>query len=142
MPIPRDQLPIGEGRHPDGTTGASFFIDKAELEILEEDGPEWKLDDARFIQEAVADPDAVFRGLNRPGFEEGLAYSVRPTHDPDEEQPEQIQPRFGYVFLAFTRTGIGGYVVFDWEWREEDGEAPGHPSGWATDFESRTWQKI
>jgi hypothetical protein len=45
------------------------------------------------------------------------------------------------VFVAFARTAIGGYVVFDWEWREEDADAPGHPVGWEIDFERRTWLK-
>ena len=140
MAIPSNQLPIGEGLHPDGTGGATFFVDRAELDVLEHDGPEWKLEDARFIKEAVADPDAIFQGLKRTGQEDGLAYSVRPTHDPDDEVPNPIPPRFGYVFLAFARSGIGGYVVFDWEWREE-ADLPGHPVGWETDFERRTWFK-
>ncbi len=141
MPIPKDQLPIGEGLHPDGTAGASFFVDQAELDILEEDGPEWKLEDARYVKEAIADPDAILQGLKRPGQEEGLAYSVRPTHDPDEQESSPIPPRFGYVFVAYARSGIGGYVVFDWEWREEDADSPGHPVRWGTDFERRTWHK-
>ena len=139
MPIPRDQLPIGEGLHPDGAAGASFFVDKAELDILEEDGPEWKLDDARFILEAIAKPDAIFAGLLRPGQENSLCYSVRPTHDPDEEANEGL-PRYGFVFVVFARSGVGGSVVFDWEWREEDAETPGHPIGWEDDFARRTWQ--
>jgi hypothetical protein len=98
----------------------------------------WKM---RYIREAIADPDAIFGGLKRPGQEEGLAYSVRPTHDPDEAEPSPVAPRFGYVFIAFVRFGIGGYIVFDWEWREENADAPGHPAGWETDFEGRTWHK-
>ena len=27
-----------------------------------------------------------------------------------------MPPRFGFVFVTYARTGIGGYVVFDWEW--------------------------
>lgn len=92
------------------------------------------------MKEAVAEPDSIFQGLKRPGQEVGLAYSVRPTHDPDEEELNPIPPRFGFVFIAFARSGIGGYVVFDWEWRPEDADAPG--SGWETDFERRTWHKI
>ena len=141
MPIPKDQLPIGPGLHPDGSSGATFFVDRAELDMLEDDGPEWKLEDARFIMEAVADPDAIFHGLKRPGQQMGLAYSVRPMRDPDEEETNPIPPRFGYVFVAFARSGIGGYVVLDWEWREEDADTPGHPVGWATAFERRTWHK-
>jgi hypothetical protein len=141
MPIPRDQLPIGEGLHPDGTTGASFFVDRAELDILEVDGPEWKFEDARFITESVGDPDAIFQGLKRPGQEGSLAYSVRPTHDPNEDESVTLPPRFGYVFVAFARSGVGGYVIFDWEWRKEDSDVPGHPIAWQIDFERRTWHK-
>jgi hypothetical protein len=141
MPIPIDQIPIGEGLYPDGKPGASFFISRAELDLLERDGPEWKLEDARFIPETVGQPDAIFEGLLRPGQEKSLCYSVRPTHDPENEDENQSLPRYGFAFLTFARLGLGGYVVFDWEWREEDVEAPGHPSGWRIDFERRTWQK-
>jgi hypothetical protein len=141
MPIPRDQLPIGEGVYPDGNGGASFFVSQSELDINEHDGPEWKLEDARFKKEAINAPDAIFQGLKRPGHEESFAYSVRPTHDPNEEEPDPIPPRFGYAFVVFARTGVGGYVVFDWEWREEDADLPGHPVSWQSDFERRTWQQ-
>src|SRR3979409_2488617 len=105
MPIPSDQLPIGEGLFPDGKDGASFFMDRTELDIIEQDGPEWKLEDARFIKEAIKEPDAIFKGLKRPGQEEGLAYSVRPTHDPEDDEPNPIPPRFGFVFVVFARPG-------------------------------------
>jgi hypothetical protein len=141
MPIPRDQLPIGEGLHQDGTPGATFFIDRAELDVLEDQGPEWKLDDARFIMESIGEPDAIFQGLKRPGQGESLAYSVRLTRDPDDDPAQAIPPRFGFVFVTFARPGLGGFVVFDWEWREEDGDAPGHPIRWQSDFERRTWLK-
>lgn len=141
MPIPKDQLPIGEGVYPNGDPGASFFMDRAELDILEGDGPEWKLEDARFIPEAIKDPDAIFQGLKRPGYEESHAYSVRPTHDPDVEELNPVPPRLGFVFLVYVRTAVGGYVVFDWEWRPEDAENPGHPVGGMTDFARRTWHK-
>ena len=137
MPIPSDQIPIGEGLDPSGNSGATFFISQAVLDVLQRDGPEWKLDEARFIPETVKHPDAIFRGLLRPGQEESLCYSVRPTHDPDDEENPAL-PRYGFAFLIFARSGIGGYVVFDWEWREEDADAPGHPSGWGSDFERRS----
>ena len=141
MPIPRDQLPIGAGLYPDGTGGASFFMDAAELDVLERDGPEWKLEDARFFKEAINDPDAIFQGLKRPGHDESFAYCVRPTHDPAVEATDPIPPRFGFVFIVYARSGIGGYVVFDWEWREEDADNPGHAVHWESDFERRTWRK-
>lgn len=140
MAIPFDQLPIGERRHPTGEYGASFFLDRTELEIIEEDGPRWKFEDARFLEEAVLEPDVIFEGLKRPNQRESLCYSVRLSHDP-EKRESQTLPRYGQVFLAFVRVGVGGYVVFDWAWREEDPEAPGYPLGWEDDFARRTWQK-
>lgn len=98
-------------------------MDRAELEILEQDGSEWKIEDAQYIKEAVSDSDAIFRGLKRPGHEDRFAYTVRPTHDPDEEQPDPVPPRFGFVFVTYARSGA----------------APGHPIGWEVDFEERTW---
>ena len=138
MAIPIDQLPIGEGRNPDGTPGASFFIDRAELDLIAEDGPAWKLEDARFIYEAVQEPDAIFEGLKRPNQTQSLCYSVRPTHDPEDEGSEG-PPRYGYVFVAFARPGVGGWIVFDWEWREEEADSPGHPVDWETHFERQLW---
>jgi hypothetical protein len=143
MAVPFGQLPIGDGRLPDGGT-APFFIDRGELEIVRLDGPAWKFQDARFIPESVADPDVIFEGLRRPNQSESLCYSVRPTQDPDEEQDEiaaETIPRYGYVFLAFVYLGMMGYVVFDWEWREEDPDQPGHPVNWATDFARRAWYR-
>jgi hypothetical protein len=84
------------------------------LDTISDDGPTWKLEDARFIVEAVSDPDAIFEGLNRLGMEEAVAYSVRPTRDPDEEG-EPALPRYGQAFVVYVRQGVGGYVVFDWE---------------------------
>jgi hypothetical protein len=118
-----------------------FSWTESNLTFSRKTAPSGKLEDARFIKEAVADPNAIFQGLKRPGHEAGLAYSVRPTHDPDQKEASPIPPRFGYVFVAFARTGMGGFVVFDWEWREEDPDAPGHPLGWKVDFERRTWHK-
>ena len=140
MAIPADQLPIGEGRHPDGSAGANFFVSRSELATIEEDGPSWKFEDARFIYEAVQEPDVIFEGLKRPNEAQSLCYSIRPTHDPDDEDKEGL-PRYGYAFLAFVRPGVGGWVVFDWEWREEDGDIPGHPAGWEKDFERPLWRR-
>jgi hypothetical protein len=139
MAIPNDQVPMGDGLDPTGAPGASFFVSRTELETLERNGPEWKLEDARFILEAIRSPDAIFEGLLRPGQESGLCYSVRPTHDPECDDEYQNLPRFGFVFLVFARPAVGGYIAFDWEWRQEDGDVPGHPAFWQTDFERRTW---
>jgi hypothetical protein len=92
MAIPIDQMPIGEGRHPDGEPGASFFIDRPTLEMIEKEGPDWKFDDARFLREAVSEPDTIFEGLKRANHEDCFCYCVRPTHDPDD--PDAPRPLF------------------------------------------------
>jgi hypothetical protein len=139
LALPRDQIPVGEGLWANGEPGCLFYINRAELDLIAQAGPEWKLEDARFIAEAIAEPDAIFEGLKRPNQDDNLCYSVRPTRDPNEETNEQ--PRFGMAFVVFVSARPMGYLVFDWEWRQEDSDCPGHPSGWAEDFKRRTWQK-
>jgi hypothetical protein len=137
MAVPSDQLPIGEGRDPAGTPGAGFFIDLTVLEAVERDGPDWKYDDARFIEEAIREPDAIFEGPKGFAQRDILCYAVRPTHDPENEF-DSGPPAFGKVFLVYVRVGMG-YVVFDWAWREEDEAHPGRPLGWETEFARMTW---
>src|SRR5438132_5880010 len=105
MPLPINQLPIGEGRDSKGNPGTSFFVDKAELDIIQRDGPEWKLEEARFLPEAVSEPDAIFEGLRRPSEEKSLCYSVRPSHDPDDTGNGGT-PRYGVVFVVFVRPAL------------------------------------
>jgi hypothetical protein len=143
MAIPIYLLPVGEGRLPDGTT-APFFIDRRELDAVRDNGPGWKYHDARFIEEAVTDPDAIFEGLRRPNQADSVCYSVQPTRDPDaDEDPYGIgtPPVFGQVFLAFVTLGQMGYVVFDWEWRPGSPDEPGYPENWRTDFVRRVWHR-
>jgi hypothetical protein len=121
---------------------AQFFtLISASSECSRKTDPNGNSTTLAFWRKSIGEPDAIFQGLKRPGQEEGLAYSVRLTHDPDDDAAQHTPPRFGYVFITFARHGIGGFVVFDWEWREEDTDAPGHPTGWQSDFERRTWLK-
>ena len=77
MPIPFDQIPVGEGVVPSGAR-VPFFVDRRTLDLLADHGLAEKHHDSRFVPEAVAKPDAIFRGLRRPNQYEGLCYSVRP----------------------------------------------------------------
>jgi hypothetical protein len=124
---------------PDGTGRCMFYVERSVLDTLRDDGPPWKMDDILFIEETVNEPDAIFEGLNRPGMEEAVAYSVRPMRDPDEEE-QAGPPRYGQAFVAYARSCTGGYVIFDWEWRAE-GADPGHPEGWEADFTRRKWMR-
>jgi hypothetical protein len=141
MPMPADQLPVGEGRLPDGSR-AMFYVSRPELDRLRDNGPQEKYEDARFLPEAVSDPDAIFVGLRRPNQDEGLCYSVFLTHDPDDDDDGCARPpRYAQAFLAFVRVANLGYVIFDWEWREEDPDQTGHPTHWERDFERRAWHQ-
>jgi len=142
MPIPFDQIPVGEGLLPDGRR-VPFFVDRRTLDLLSEHGHAEKYHDARFIPMTVGDPDAIFQGLRRPNQNDGLCYSIRPESDPDDEEDETRSgatlPRYGVVFLVFVEVRDMGYVVFDWEWREEHSEEPGYPKGWESDFAAKVY---
>jgi hypothetical protein len=135
--VPFNRIPIGGGPSPDGTGCQEFYIHRATLDQIEQEGPEWKYEDAGFIFEAVRIPDAIFEGLGRDGYHDGICHTVRPSINPAD--PESVTPpRFGVVFVMFVR---GGGEVFDWEWREEDPDEPGHPLNWRDDFARRTWHR-
>ena len=141
MPMPADQLPVGEGRLPDGSL-AMFYVSRPEIARVRDQGPQEKYEASRFLLEAVQEPDAIFAGLRRPNQDANLCYSVFLTHDPDDRDEGCAQPpRYGYVFLAFVRVANMGYVIFDWEWREEDPAHTGHPTNWKRDFEERVWSR-
>jgi len=114
MALPQNQIPICRGRSPDDPVNETvmFYVDKSVIQVLEKHGPEWKYHDARFLPEAVDSPDAIFEGLNRPGHEDSLCYSVRPTHDPLEPESTTL-PRFSEVLLVFMRRCVGGCLVYD-----------------------------
>lgn len=139
MALNSDYLPVDDGIGPNGTIDVPFYVDIHRIRELRDDGPEWKYEDARFLKETIQQPDVIFGDLRRDGENDSFAYSVRLTHDPDEEQ--QVPPTFGKVFLAFVRLVQGGYLIFDWEWREEDPDNPGFPKGHKQDFGSPTWNK-
>jgi len=138
--LPANQLPIGAGVHPDGTEGAFFFVDLVVLNQLEEDGPAWKFDDRRFLEEAVTDPDVIFEGRKAASSEDYFCYCVQPRQDPDKPA-EEAQPFFSRVFQAIVRRRTGGYVVVDWVWRQEDPDEAWHPQGWQSEFTRRTWNR-
>lgn len=139
MALNSDYLPVDDGIGPYGNSDVPFYVLKTVIRELQDDGPEWKYEDARFLKEAIQQPDVIFGDLKRNGENDSFAYSVRLTHDPHEENP--FPPAFGRVFLVFVRLGQGGYLIFDWEWREEDADHPGFPIGFGQDFGSPTWKK-
>ncbi|AWM38698.1 hypothetical protein GobsT_31130 [Gemmata obscuriglobus] len=141
MAMPADQLPVGEGLLPDGSWGM-FYVSRPEMIRLRDNGPQEKYEDARFLEEAVRDPDAIFLGLRRPNQDDALCYSVFLTCDPEEDDEDYKKPpRYGLAFLAFVRVANMGCVIFDWEWREEDPDLPGHPNNWRRDFGERLWSR-
>ena len=84
-----------------------FFVDLTMLDQLEEHGPAWKFDDARFLEEAVSDPDVIFEGLQRHNLADCFCYCLQPRQDPDAPADE-VPPLFARVFVAFVRPGVSG----------------------------------
>jgi hypothetical protein len=117
---------------------AEFFIRRSELEKIEECGPKQKYFDARLIPNALLNPDAIFAGLKRDGYQGGYCYCHAPSHwfFEAETGPIEAPVPAGRVFLVFIRPDWG-LVVFDWEWREEDEKQPGFPKFW--EFMSVLW---
>lgn len=143
MPLSADYLPIAVGRDPlfagEGVSACAFYTSKSALEKIQQDGPAWKLEDARLIPLALRSPNAVFEGLSRPEYSDGLCYAFKPPRavlencSADEQMGEMM-------FLVFTKKEFG-VIVFDWEWRPEDPSAPGHPNNWNESFARKVWPK-
>jgi hypothetical protein len=131
--LDRDDLPV-LGMSPDGSGEESFYVSRRMLEKLESNGPTWKYEDAAFVEEIMASPAAIFEGLKREGYEEGLCYTGSPASDWTVPDREPV-PRVGMVFAIY----ISGRVILDWDWRKEDDELDGHPEGWRGDFTRKLW---
>lgn len=141
MLVPFSQIPIGEGKSPEGSL-VPFFIDRWAVDSASEHGFSERYFDTRFVPIAVSDPDVIFAGLIRANQDDGLAYSVRPEHDPDDDEDDRAfsgLPKYGQVFLAFVEVRDMGYVVFDWTWRDEDPDDPGYPKSWKESFTKKVW---
>jgi hypothetical protein len=126
MSMAEDEILIGDGIGPEGKA-ATFYAAKEVLYALEDFGPQWKYEDCRFMIEAVANPDSIFAVRGRIDDDEVFCYSVRPTYDPDEPAVETL-PRYGYAFVVYLKRIGEEYLAYDWDWREEDGDSPGHPA--------------
>jgi hypothetical protein len=138
--MPSDYLPA-PGRDPHTGEEREFFVSRSELEKLEEFGPKQKFLDARLIEETLRDPDVIFQGLKRPGYNDGYCYAKVPScwWFEADSGPIEAPPPPDMVFLVFVRP-IWGLVVFDWEWRPEDSSDPYHPEQWKAYFEKKLWE--
>lgn len=131
--LDKDYLPV-RGMSPDGSGEEAFYVSVKMLEKLQANGPTWKYEDAAFVEEIMAAPAAIFEGLKREGFDEGLCYTGVPERDWAAPNPDPA-PRVGMVFAIY----ISGRVILDWDWRKEDDDLDGHPEGWREDFTRKKW---
>lgn len=140
MPIPSDYLMLS-GLCPESRQLTDFFLSREHLYKIELDGPAQKFYDSRLLEPVLTEPCAIFRGLKRPSFENGFCYSGKPAVRWIEggEDGIEIASPFDQVFLVFVRPSKG-YLVFDWEWRDEHPKQAGVPIHWERNFEALQWQ--
>src|SRR5688572_10063512 len=125
MVIPADNLFVGVGCNPLQPQGeTTFFISKTTLLKIEEEGPTWKFDDADYIREVIIAAEASFEDLKRKEYGDSFCFSYRPAGSRNGRPL-----RAGMVFVVYFRATIGGFKIFDWDWREEDHVNHGYPVG-------------
>lgn len=140
MLLPADCESFGHGRAPDGSPGCPFMIRRSVLDVITEHGPRWKCHSIRLIPGVLAEPVAIFEGLGRDGCLAACCYSGRPpVRYLNDGAPKEPHP--GFLFVVYAEPVSGGYIVWDWGWRREDGARPGHPSGWDSFTKGKVWPK-
>ena len=130
------------GLYPDGRDGARFFIDQAELDLLERDGPEWKLQEGPIHRGSLIKetrPHLPRAQAARPRGRVSLIPSgPRMTPMTQSAQPDSAAASASCSWYSLEPA----WVVSSYstgEWRAEDADKPGHPVGWENDFVVLTW---
>ncbi len=127
-----------EGRAPSGSGSAVFLTKIRHLEFLWKYGPTWKFNNIHILTDVLKEPIAIFEGLSRGEYTDGLCYSGIPSNR--KSSAGQIGWDRRYVAVVFAIPRGPHFQVIDWDIRLADGADLGHPEGWGTDFERRLWQ--
>jgi hypothetical protein len=128
------------GLDPSGSGECEFRVARDYVENLQRYGPEWKFRNLHVMREVLADPTAIFEGLNRVGYNSGFVYSglySKRFIGPGIEAP----PHPDLVGIVIVNPDHRGNIILDWNWRREDPDRSGFPEGWQDDFGSLKWTK-
>jgi|SRR5579864_473186 len=139
MSMPRGYLALS-GLDPCGSGGCEFCVAKQYVENLQRYGPQWKFWNLHVMKEVLADPIAIFEGLNRSGYGSGYVYSGLYSKQVISSTIE-TPPHAGFVGIVIVNPDHRGNIILDWEWRREDLDRPGFPEGWQNDFGDVIWKK-
>lgn len=90
------------------------------------------------IPEVLEKPTAIFKGLGRENFKEGLCYCGKPNHRYWDHTTTVPFPD-DKIFLVFANSKK---IIFDWRTEKEDHNNPGFPNGYATRFDDLIWTDL
>jgi hypothetical protein len=116
-----------------------FLVETAHVDSLRARRLDAKYHDAVLLGDVLSQPTSIFRGLRRPGYQEGYCYCGKPPRRFDANGVIASPP--GKVFAAYVilLPAKQSFVVFDWDWLSEHDKKPGFPQNYQTAFVVRTW---
>jgi len=85
----------------------------------------------------LREPKAIFEGLQREGFENGLCFTGKTDRYWVRQSVETPFPP-GRVFAIYMDESR---FIFEWRLEQEDAEHDGHPVRWTRRFARRLWPR-
>ena len=80
-----NRLPLCAAEFPDYAPrgGFMFYVSKSTIDHVRHNGPRWKYRCLRFVEQVLENPHALFLGLKRDGYDDGLCYTGTPVGLPE-----------------------------------------------------------
>ncbi|HEY1067460.1 MAG TPA: hypothetical protein VGE52_15165 [Pirellulales bacterium] len=128
------------GLAPDGVSEIDFAVARDYIVHLKRAGHEQRYYDAKLLDDALKHPAAIFQGLKRADFSDGLCYTCTPSRRWKSETLDLPFPK-NFVFVVSVAPKDGHLLVLDWELRKADPTQVGRPLNWDADFERLLWPK-
>ena len=100
----------------------------------------WKYFLAQFLHLVTSNPTVIFEGLEREGLADGYCYCGK-IDSADMNNGSSFCLGEDRVLLVFVKWTESGFLIFDWDKREEESNQLGWPQGWSNDFKEPKWQK-
>jgi hypothetical protein len=113
---------VQEGKCPENGQKCEFKISTEKINALHKYGPDDKFYNLRNLPFAIAEPDAIFKGLQREGHETSYCYVSRPSRRFVTEETS-VPVEDGFVFVVFVTSNL---EIFDWRFEKAcpDGRLP------------------